>query len=301
VKLLVVGSVALDTIESPAGRVEEALGGSAAFFATAASFFAPVRLVATVGDDLADAHVEKLRGRAIDLGGLHRAPGRTFRWAGRYSDDFSRRETLFTELGVFQHFRPTLPDDYRDAELVFLGNIDPELQGEVLGQVKKPVLVAADTMNFWIAGKPHELEKVLARIDILMINDEEARQLAREHNLVRAVARIRQLGPRTVIVKRGDSGAMMLGADGPFVVPAFPLHDVVDPTGAGDSFAGGFMGEIARSGETQGRILRRAALAGAALGSFCVEGFGMERLLGLHQAEIAARIKDLKDLMHVGA
>lgn len=298
-KLLVVGSVALDTIESPAGRVEEALGGSAAFFATAASFFAPVSLVAVVGDDLDEERIDLLRRRNIDLAGLHRVPGRTFRWAGRYSDDFLRRETLFTELGVFSHFRPAIPEAYRDAELVFLGNIDPELQAEVLGQVKNPALVAADTMNFWIAGKPQELARVLARIHVLVINDEEARQLAREHNLVRAVARIRELGPRTVIVKRGDSGALMLSDDAPFVVPALPLHDVVDPTGAGDSFAGGFMGELARARQSGGGAMRRAAVAGAALGSFCVEGFGMDRLLRLEWGEIAERVRALRDLMRV--
>jgi sugar/nucleoside kinase (ribokinase family) len=299
VKLLVVGSVALDTIESPAGRVEEALGGSAAFFAAAASYFAPVRLVATVGEDFAESHLDRLRARGIDLEGLSRAPGRTFRWAGRYSEDLQRRETLFTELGVFEDFRPTLPESYRDADLVFLGNIDPELQADVLAQVKNPSLVAADTMNFWIAGKPRELERVLTLIQVLLINDEEARQLAREHNLVRAVARIQTLGPRTVIVKRGDSGALMLGEDGPFVVPAFPLHDVVDPTGAGDSFAGGFMGELARRREHRGRALRAAAVAGAALGSFCVEGLGMDRLLRLDREEVVARVGAVRDLMRV--
>jgi len=298
-KLLVVGSVALDTIESPAGRAEETLGGSAAFFATAASFFAPVSLVAVVGDDLDEAMLEPLHRENIDLSGLHRAAGRTFRWAGRYSEDLLRRETLFTELGVFSHFRPSLPESLRDAELVFLGNIDPELQAEVLGQVKDPALVAADTMNFWIAGKPRELERVLARIHVLIINDEEARQLAREHNLVRAVARIRELGPRTVIVKRGDSGALMLGDDSPFVVPALPLHDVVDPTGAGDSFAGGFMGELARARQSGSGVMRRAAVAGAALGSFCVEGFGMDRLVRLQWEDVSARIGALRDLMRV--
>jgi len=297
--LLVVGSVALDTLETPSGSVKEALGGSASFFGAAASFFAPVKLVATVGDDFPQKHVEVLRERGLDLEGLARAQGRTFRWSGRYSDDLSSRETLSTELGVFEHFRPTLPEGYRGSKLVFLGNIDPEVQAEVLDQVRAPALVAADTMNYWIAGKPRELEKVLKKIHLLMINDEEARQLARESNLVRAVERIRKLGPRTVIVKRGDSGALILGDEGPFFVPAFPLEDVVDPTGAGDSFAGGLMGELARSSKDGRGAMRTAAVAGAALGSFCVEGFGMDRLLTLTRPEIDRRLGGLRDLVRI--
>ncbi|MEK6607034.1 MAG: PfkB family carbohydrate kinase [Myxococcota bacterium] len=295
--LLCVGSVALDTLEGPFGRHEDVLGGAASFFSTAASFFAPVSLVAVVGADFPEAHVEFLAGRGIDTRGLARAAGRTFRWGGRYSDDLARRETIFTELGVFEVFDPTLPDGYRDAPFVFLANIDPDLQRRVLEQARAPRFVAADTMNFWIGGKREALLKTLARVDLLVINDEEARQLAEDSSLLVAATRIRAMGPRSVVIKRGDAGAVLYAGEEIFAVPGYPLENAVDPTGAGDAFAGGLMGTVARAGSADAETLRRAVVYGSVMGSLAVEGLGLDRLIRLRASEIEERFARFRELV----
>jgi sugar/nucleoside kinase (ribokinase family) len=295
---VVVGSVALDDIDGPFGKRPDVLGGSASFFSVAASFFAPgaIKLVAVVGDDFPAAHVEWMASRGIEMSGLERVPGRTFRWAGRYSDDLTTRQTLDTQLGVFAGFQPKLSDAHRACELVFLGNIDPTLQIGVLEQVRKPTLVACDTMNFWISGKPDELKRMLSRVDILVVNDEEARELAGVHNLVKAAAAIRTLGPRGVVVKRGDSGALLFHEHGVFAAPAYPLEDVRDPTGAGDTFAGGFMGYMARARDTSPAAIKRAMIAGSVMASFAVEDFSLDRLRRLELREVVDRFRAFAEL-----
>jgi sugar/nucleoside kinase (ribokinase family) len=294
--LLVVGSVALDDIEAPAGSAKSVLGGAASYFGVAASFFTPVRIVAVVGDDFPEEHVAFLAARGLDLAGLQRVPGRTFRWGGRYRESLNERDTLFTELGVFEHFDPAIPSAYRDSEWVFLANIQPRLQRNVLEQTRAPRFSAMDTMNFWIEGARAELEKTLAVVGGLVINDEEARQLTGESNLVRAADAIRALGPRVVIVKRGEHGALLFDDSGVFAAPAFPLREVRDPTGAGDTFAGGLMGALASAGELDGDSLRRAMIYGSVLASFCVERFSLDRLLDLTRAEIDARFEEFRSL-----
>jgi sugar/nucleoside kinase (ribokinase family) len=295
--ILVVGSVALDDLDGPFGRHPDVLGGSASYFAVAASYFTrKVAVVGVVGEDFPREHVELLVSRGVDVSGLVRVPGRTFRWRGRYSDDLARRETLDTQLGVFADFRPRLAESHRAADLVFLGNIDPVLQLEVLEQARKPRLVACDTMNFWISGKPQDLGRVLARIDLLVINDEEARQLSGLHNLVRAAEAIRRAGPRAVVVKRGDSGALLFHESGVFAAPALPLGEVRDPTGAGDTFAGGFMGSLARAGEITPMAIRQAMIYGSVLASFSVEGIGLERLRDLTREDIVGRFRAFHQL-----
>ncbi len=297
-KLVVVGSVALDSVEAPAGRRDDVLGGSASFFSVAASYFTAPRLVAVVGEDFPDAHVAMLRDRGVDLGGLEKVTGKTFRWAGRYSSDLGARTTLDTQLNVFAGFKPKLPASYRDADLLFLGNIEPALQLEVLSQVERPKLVAMDTMNFWIDGRLDDLKRVLARVDLLVINDEEARQLAGKHNLPQAARAILALGPKTVIVKRGDSGALLFHDGRVFAAPAYPLDEVVDPTGAGDTFAGGFMGWLAKAGDLSPATIRRAMIYGSVMASFSVEAFSLDRLRALREEEIHARYRAFCDLTH---
>ncbi|MSP17302.1 MAG: sugar kinase [Myxococcales bacterium] len=298
--LVVVGSVALDDLDGPFGPRPDLLGGSASYFSTAASYLAPrpVRLVAVVGEDFPEEHVAFLDERGVNLAGLERAPGKTFRWKGRYSDDLASRTTLDTQLGVFAGFTPRLPDAWRDSELVFLGNIEPGLQRAVVEQMHRPRLVACDTMNFWIEGKPESVRQTLAKVDLLVINDEEARLLSGEHNLVKAAAAVRRLGPHGVVVKRGDSGALLFHEAGIFAAPAFPLEDVVDPTGAGDSFAGGFMGYLARAGELSPSTLRCAMIYGSVMASFCVEALSLGRLGRLTLAEITARYRAFHELTH---
>jgi sugar/nucleoside kinase (ribokinase family) len=296
--VVVVGSVAFDTVEAHGERKERVLGGSASFFATAASYFAPVKLVAIVGDDFPEEHCEFFRRRGVSLDGLVRAPGRTFHWTGRYSDDLAHRTSLDTQLNVFADFKPSLPEAWRDTELLFLGNIHPTLQLDVLTQVRRPRLVAMDTMNFWIEGELAALRKVLGRVDLLLINDEEARQLAGEHNLPRAARAIRALGPKTVIVKRGDSGALLFHEHGVFAAPAYPLEEVVDPTGAGDTFAGGFMGHLGRARDLGAQSVRRAMFYGSVMASFCVEDFSLDRLRGLSEGEIEGRYRAFRELTH---
>jgi sugar/nucleoside kinase (ribokinase family) len=299
--ILVVGSVAFDTVETPFGKAEKVLGGSASFFSVAASFFAPVELVGVVGADFGDKELQAFRGRDIDLAGLERMDGKTFHWQGKYSYDLNARETIATDLNVFEHFKPKIPPAYRKADHVFLGNIDPVLQLEVLNQVEKPRLVACDTMNFWIAGKAEELRATLSRVDVLLVNDAEARQLSGEWNVVKAARAIRAMGPRTLVVKKGEHGVLMFSDDGSFAAPAFPLEEVFDPTGAGDTFAGGFIGYLAGAGDSREDTLRRAVVMGSALASFCVEDFSLDRLLRLTRAEIDERFRRFKQLTHFEA
>jgi sugar/nucleoside kinase (ribokinase family) len=294
--ILVVGSVAYDTVETPFGRAEKVLGGSASFFSVAASFFTPVNLVAVVGDDFSEKAMSAFRDRPVDLEGLERTAGKTFHWQGKYSYDLNSRETVCTDLNVFEFFKPRIPDRYRRSEHVFLGNIDPVLQRQVLDQVERPRLVACDTMNFWISGKPEELKRTLAAVDILLINDAEARQLSGEWNVVKAARAIRAMGPHTLVIKKGEHGVLMFGEEGSFAAPAYPLEEVFDPTGAGDTFAGGFLGYLAGSPKLDEAVLRRAVIMGSTLASFCVEAFSLDRLLTLSRPEIDARYRLFKQL-----
>lgn len=295
--LLVVGSVAFDAIETPIGKVDRTLGGAASYFALAASHFTPVRIVAVVGEDFTKKEEAVFRGRKINLDGLERAAGKSFFWSGRYSMNMNERATLATELNVFANFRPALPDSYRDSQFVFLGNIDPTLQRSVLQQMnRKPKVAALDTMNYWISGTPDALRQALKDIHILMINDDETRQLTGEHNLLRAAKAVFKMGPRTLVIKRGEHGALMIHEKFIFSVPAFPLEEVHDPTGAGDSFAGGFMGYLASAGRIDERTLRSAMVYGSVVGSFTVERFGVERLASVTRRELVARARRFSKL-----
>ena len=294
--ILVVGSVAYDTVETPFGRAERVLGGSASFFSVAASFFTPVNLVAVVGSDFGEQQLAAFRGRPIDLEGLERAQGLTFHWEGKYSYDLNSRDTIRTDLNVFEFFKPKIPARYRGSEVVFLGNIDPLLQREVLEQVEAPAVVACDTMNFWIHGKAEELRRTLAKVQVLLVNDAEARELSGEWNLVKAARAIRAMGPRTVVVKKGEHGVVMFDGEDVFAAPAFPLENVFDPTGAGDTFAGGFLGYLAGTGERGNGALRRAIVMGSTLASFSVEAFSLDRLLTLTRAQIEERYRMFRGL-----
>ena len=296
--ILVVGSVAYDTVETPFGKAERVLGGSASFFSVAASFFVPVNLVGVVGRDFGEAQLAAFKGRPIDLEGLETMDGETFHWQGKYSYDLNSRETICTDLNVFEFFKPKIPARYRASEYVFLGNIDPVLQLGVLDQVDHPQVVACDTMNFWIEGKAEELRKTLARVQILLVNDAEARQLSGEWNIVKAARAIRAMGPRTLIIKKGEHGVLMFSDEGSFAAPAYPLEDVFDPTGAGDSFAGGFVGYLASAGGMGEEALRRAVIMGSTLASFTVEAFSLDRLLKLTRSEIDDRFRLFKRLTH---
>ena len=299
--LLVVGSVALDSVATPFGKVDEALGGSATYFSYSASFFTQVRLLATVGEDFPEAHVGVLRGRGVDVAALQRSPGgRSLRWVGEYGYDLNEARTLDSQLNVLATFRPTLPAALQRAPFLFLANIDPELQLDVLGQMaERPRLVALDTMNFWIQGKREALLRVLREVDVVTINDAEARQLAGEPNLIRAARAIAGMGPRVVVVKRGEYGALMLAEGAFFVVPAYPLESVFDPTGAGDTFAGGFMGYLASHEATDAASMRRAVVYGSVMASFTVEDFSLNRLLRLRQPEIGERVAAFHDLTRI--
>ena len=298
--LLVVGSVALDSVETPFGKVREVLGGSATYFSYSASFFTQVRLVATVGEDFPEAHLRLLADRGVDIHGLETAQGKTFRWVGQYGYDLNEAKTLDTQLNVLAEFRPKLGEALQRAPFLFLANIDPDLQLDVLGQMKeRPRLVALDTMNFWIQGKPQALRRVLEKVDVITINDGEARQLASEPNLVRAARAIASMGPRTVVVKRGEYGALMLADNTFFFVPAYPLDSVYDPTGAGDTFAGGFMGYLAAQDRVDGPAMRRAVVYGSVMASFTVEDFSLKRLTRLKPADIADRYAAFHDLIRL--
>lgn len=299
--LLVVGSVAFDSIRTPFGEVEHILGGSATHFAVTASYFVPVKVVAVVGEDFGEEHLQVLKERGIDTAGLERAPGETFRWSGEYSVDMNEARTLETHLNVFEHFSPKVPAAYRECDFLFLGNIDPTLQRHVREQLPKARLVACDSMNFWIKGKPDELKKTLRKVDLLTLNESEARMLAGCHNLKRAAKAVQKLGPGMVVIKRGEYGVISFDGSSIFFVPAYPLEEVHDPTGAGDSFAGGFMGHLARTGELSETNLRRAMVYGSVMASFAVEDFGLRRTLRLTLKEIEARFREFKSLTHFDA
>jgi sugar/nucleoside kinase (ribokinase family) len=297
---LIVGSLAFDDLEMPSGTFNDVLGGAATYSAITASLLSPVRLVGVVGKDFPGAALEDLRRRGVDTAGVEHADGKTFRWRGRYSSDLASRETLDTQLNVFADFRPKIPAQFKETPFVLLANIHPALQLEVLAQVEKPKLVMADTMNFWIKGEPQLLSEVLKKIDMLVINDEEARDLTGIHNLVKAAADIRKRGPSRLIVKRGEHGALYFDDAGVFFAPGYPLEEVIDPTGAGDSFAGGLIGYIARVGHADHQTMRRAIYFGAALGSFCVEGIGPKRLLDVTAKDLAKRMDAFMKLVETG-
>lgn len=298
--VLIVGSVALDSVETPFGKVEKVLGGAAVYSSVAASFFAPVCLVGVVGDDFPEEHLEFLASRDIDMRGLRVVPGKkTFHWKGAYFGDLNDAHTIDTELNVFEEFRPELPAEYRSCKYVFLANIDPDLQLEVLSQIESPRLVACDTMNFWIERKRAQLLEVLKRVDIAFMNDAEARQLTAEPNLNRAASEIHKLGPKYVIVKKGEHGAVLYcDSDLCFIAAPYPLYEVVDPTGAGDSFAGGFMGYMARTGVINRDHLRRAVVYGSTLASFNVQDFSLNRLRSLTMDDINRRYEEFRRIVH---
>lgn len=296
--LLVVGSVAFDSVETPFGKVDEALGGSALFFSTSASYYTDVRLVAVIGTDFPDEPLEFLNSRGVDLEGLHRAEGETFRWKGKYGFDLNEAVTLDTQLNVFGDFHPKLPASYCDSDFVFLANIDPELQLEVLEQVKSPKFVACDTMNFWIDGKLDALRETLSRVDMVVINETEARSLSGESNMVKAANAIKEIGPDYVVIKRGEYGALLFTPNDVFFAPAYPLEDVFDPTGAGDSFAGGMMGYLASQGEVTDETLRQATVVGCVMASFDVEKFSFEGMRGLDEDRIRKRFQAFQKLVN---
>ena len=296
--LLVVGTVATDDIETPYGKETDVLGGSATYFAAGASFFTGVRIVGVVGGDFDLSRLDFLKARGVDLSGIEVVPdGRSFRWSGRYHHDLNHRDTLGTWLNVLATFQPKLPDAWKDTPYLFLANIDPKLQRQVLDQMKRPKLVVADTMNFWIDSMRSDVGQTLARVDGLIVNDEEARQLAGVPNLVKAAANIRGMGPKMLVIKKGEHGALLFSDGSTFYAPAYPLEDVRDPTGAGDTFAGGFFGYIAKAGNTDDATVRKAVLYGSALASFCVERFGPERLKDLTMREIDERVKVFQELV----
>jgi sugar/nucleoside kinase (ribokinase family) len=296
--LVVVGSVAFDSIQTPQGEAKDILGGAATHFSVTASYFTHVKVVAVVGEDFRDEHLVVFHNRGIDTAGLERARGKTFRWAAEYSGDMNEARTLDTQLNVFEHFAPKVPPAYADSEFLFLANIQPKLQLQVREQFPSARVVAMDTMNFWIKGTLDDLKATLRRVDILAINETEARMLAGCHNLVKAAKVVQSLGPHLVIIKRGEYGVISFNGDSIFSVPAYPLEDVHDPTGAGDSFAGGFMGHLARSGELSEQNLRRAMVYGSVMASFAVEEFGLQRTARLTTGEIEARYREFKSLTH---
>jgi sugar/nucleoside kinase (ribokinase family) len=298
VGLLVVGSIALDSVITPFGETADALGGAAVFFSMAGAVLHPVQVVGVVGNDFPEAHLKALAARGVDLAGVERQAGESFRWKARYSYDLASRETLETRLGVFADFHPRIPAKFRDARYVFLGNIDPELQLGVLDQVKDPHLVACDTMNYWIQSKRDVLLELLRHIDILMVNDSEARELSGDWNIYRAARWILSRGPKMAVIKQGEHGALLVDAGTTFKVPAHPLQEVFDPTGAGDAFAGGFMAHVARSNDVTFDNLRRAMVYGSAMGSFAVEAFGVQRFETVTLPEVRARVRAFRDLVH---
>jgi sugar/nucleoside kinase (ribokinase family) len=295
--VLVVGSVALDSVETPFGKADNVIGGSGTFFSASASHLAPVQLVGVVGDDYPMDQLEPLRARGVDMAGLEQAKGESFRWRGRYRHDLNSAETLETRLGVFSHFSPKIPAQFRAAPFVFLANIDPRLQLDVLRQVERPTLVACDTMNFWIESRRPDIIELIKHVDLITLNDSEARQLTDCANLVKAARWIMQRGPSMVIIKKGEHGAFLFKASSIFFAPAYPLEDVFDPTGAGDSFAGGFMGYLARTGDLSDASLRRAVVYGSAMGSFAVEKFSVQRLLEIQPSDIATRVSEFRSLV----
>jgi sugar/nucleoside kinase (ribokinase family) len=296
--MLVVGSVAEDTIHNHLGTHARVLGGSAVFAALAGSLFAPVKLVGVVGTDFPKTSIDLLASKKIDCAGLEIVEGKTFHWEGRYSPDLTSRESLKTELNVFAEFHPKIPAAHRATPYVMLGNIHPSLQVEVLDQIDRPKLVIADTMNFWISGTPKELRTMLGRIDLLVINEEEARELSGVHNITKAAAALRAMGPRIVVIKRGEYGALLFDGESTFSAPAFPVEDVADPTGAGDTFAGGLLGYLTREDRVDGATLRRAVIHGSVVASFSVEGVSVDRLVKVTASDLSARYAAFARLAH---
>jgi len=298
VSILVVGSVAFDSVETPFGKADNVLGGSATYFSTAASYFSEVKLVAVVGEDFPDEHIDFLKSKGVDVDGLQKMQGKTFRWEGRYDYDLNEAHTLATHLNVFEKFQPEVPEAYRKSSYVFLANIDPDIQWNVLEQVKKPKFVACDTMNFWIEGKPEALKRLLSKVDLFVLNEGEAREFAKEPNLIKASKKILSYGPKTVIIKRGEYGALMFNGGAIFSAPAYPLESIFDPTGAGDSFAGGLMGYLANTDDTSESNIRQAIIFGSVMASFNVEDFSLNRLKTLTLKEIQERYRQFKQLTH---
>jgi sugar/nucleoside kinase (ribokinase family) len=295
--VLVVGSVALDSVETPFGKADDVLGGSATFFSASASHLTKVSVVGVVGSDYPTEKLDPLKKRGVDFSGLERADGSSFRWRGRYRHDLNSAETLETHLGVFSHFSPKIPEKLRSSPYLFLANIDPRLQLDVLKQVEKPKLVACDTMNFWIQSRRSDVLNLLEHVDLVTLNDAEARQLTEKANLVQAAQWIIARGPRHVIIKKGEHGAFMFTEKSIFFAPAFPLESVFDPTGAGDAFAGGFIGYLAATGDLSDANMRRAVIYGSVMGSFAVETFSIERLMTLTRGEIDQRMRDMRRLV----
>ena len=295
--VLVVGSVALDSVETPFGKADHVIGGSGTFFSASASHLSPVQLVGVVGNDYPMEQLEPLKARGVDMAGLEQADGNSFRWRGRYRHDLNSAETLETHLGVFSHFSPKIPPQFRSAPFVFLANIDPRLQLDVLQQVQKPKLVACDTMNFWIESRRPDILELIKHVDLITLNDAEARQLTDCFNLVKAARWIMERGPKMVVIKKGEHGAFLFRENSIFFAPAYPLESVFDPTGAGDSFAGGFMGYLARSGNIDEDHLRRAVVYGSAMGSFAVEKFSVDRLLEITKTDIQKRVAEFYKLV----
>ncbi|HMA44596.1 MAG TPA: PfkB family carbohydrate kinase [Gemmatimonadales bacterium] len=296
--LLVVGSIALDSVATPFGQTADAPGGSATFFAAAGCLLHPVQVVGVIGSDYPLGVLKQLETRGVDLSGVEQVDGESFRWKAKYSYDLSSRETLDTRLGVFAHFRPKIPAAFQQAKYVFLGNIDPGLQLGVLDQVTEPTLVACDTMNYWINSKKDLLLELLRHIDILMVNDTEARELSGDWNIYRAAHWILERGPKRVVIKQGEHGALLVDPESTFKVPAYPLQEVFDPTGAGDAFAGGFMAYLATAGTLATPVLRRAMVYGAAMGSFAVEAFGIQGFDLVKPEDVRARVRAFKELVH---
>ena len=294
--ILVVGSVAFDSVKTPFGEAANVLGGSATYFSVSASYFSPVKMVSVIGKDFTDDHQTIFKRHNIDTAGLIQTTGETFRWKGRYGFELNEAETLDTQLNVLETFEPQIPESYKNCDYVFLGNIDPVLQVKVLDQIKNPKLVACDTMNFWIDAKLDDLKKTLQRIDMLVINDGEARMLAGEANLVQAANRILAMGPKRLIIKRGEYGVLMFNGDSIFGAPAYPLEEVFDPTGAGDTFAGGLMGHLARADDVQDSTLRQAIIFGSVMASFNVEAFSLGKLSALTKTDIDTRFEQFRKL-----
>lgn len=299
--ILAVGSLAYDDVETPFDQRKGVLGGAACYFALAASIYAPVRVIGVVGDDFAARDIERLARKGIDVSGIERKAGRSFHWSGRYDYELSGRETLATELGVFGDWRPVVPAAFADSPFVFLANIDPEIQLETLNQMREPVAVALDTMNFWIEQKRDAVIEVISRVDIVSINEGEARELCGTSSVVRAAREILALGPRALIVKRGEYGATLFAREGTFWAPAFPLESIQDPTGAGDTFAGGFLGYLATRGNMDFDSLRQAVVHGAVAASFAVEHFSVDGVEGITEGAAAERYKVLRELVATGA
>lgn len=300
IKLCVAGTVAYDSIETPFGKAESVLGGSALHFTNAASFFTDVGMVATVGHDFDMDGISFLKDRSVDLSGIEVDHGKTFRWEGRYGYDLNQAITLKTELNVIETFRPKVPEDYRNAEFLFLANIDPELQLHVINHIKKPIALVLDTMDFWIANKFDALMEVIRRVDMLVINEAELREISKEHNLLKGARKLIEMGPTCIIAKRGEYGVFMMNRDEVFLAPAFPLEDVFDPTGAGDTFAGGFMGYLANVGEATAETVKQAIIMGTVMASFNVEDFSINRIRKLTMKEIKQRYQALKRCMQFG-